>query len=54
MRRAPAAVTVSLDQPGSPRIARALSLLIEEINATPPPGPAFNPRRTAFAGDLGP
>ena len=32
----PAAITVSLEPPGAPRIARALSLLIEEINATPP------------------
>ena len=35
----PAAITVTLDQPGTPRIARALSLLIEEINATPPAMP---------------
>ena len=32
----PAAITVRLEQPGAPRIARALTLLIEEINATPP------------------
>ena len=32
----PAAITVTLEPPGAPRIARALSLLIEEINATPP------------------
>ena len=32
----PAAITVTLDQPGSTRVARALNLLIEEINATPP------------------
>ena len=32
----PAAITVQLDQPGSTRVARALNLLIEEINATPP------------------
>ena len=32
----PAAITVQLEQPGAPRIARALSLLIQEINATPP------------------
>jgi transposase len=36
----PAAITVTLEQPGAPRIARALSLLIEEINATPPAMPA--------------
>jgi hypothetical protein len=35
----PAAITVTLDQPASPRIARALSLLTEEINATPPAMP---------------
>ena len=35
----PAAMTVQLDQPGSARVARALSLLIEEINATPPAMP---------------
>ena len=32
----PAAITVQLDQPGSARVAHALNLLIEEINATPP------------------
>ena len=32
----PATITVTLEPPGAPRIARALSLLIEEINATPP------------------
>ena len=36
---APAAITVTLDQPGSARIARALALLIQEINATPPAMP---------------
>ena len=35
----PAAITVQLDQPGSARIARALALLIQEINATPPAMP---------------
>ena len=35
----PAAITVQLEQPGSPRIARALALLIQEINATPPAMP---------------
>ncbi len=34
-----AAITVQLEQPGPPRIARALSLLIQEINATPPAMP---------------
>ena len=33
------AITVRLQQPGAPRIARALSLLIDEINATPLAGP---------------
>jgi len=35
----PAAITVQLEQPGSARIARALALLIQEINATPPAMP---------------
>jgi hypothetical protein len=33
---APAAITVTLDRPAPPRLARALALLLEEINATPP------------------
>ena len=32
----PAAITVTLEQPRAPRIARAMALLIQEINATPP------------------
>jgi hypothetical protein len=32
----PKAITVRLDQPGSSRVARALELLLDEINATPP------------------
>ncbi|MGH9222707.1 MAG: hypothetical protein ACRD2W_02645, partial [Acidimicrobiales bacterium] len=32
---APRAVTVTLDRPDVPRVARALGLLIDEINATP-------------------
>src|SRR5271154_4379410 len=36
---APAAITVQLDQPGSARVTRALALLIDEINATPPAMP---------------
>jgi len=32
----PGAITVTLEQPAAPRIARALTLLIDEINATPP------------------
>ena len=35
----PQAITVDLDRPGTPRIARALALLIDEINATPPAMP---------------
>jgi hypothetical protein len=29
------AITITLDQPDSPRVARALQLLTEELNATP-------------------
>ena len=36
---APAAITVHLEQPPAPRITRALTLLIQEINATPPAMP---------------
>ncbi|MGH3230664.1 MAG: putative transposase, partial [Streptosporangiaceae bacterium] len=32
----PAAITVDLQTPGTPRVARALALLIDEINHTPP------------------
>ena len=32
----PRVITVTLDPPAAPRIARALALLIDEINATPP------------------
>src|SRR5487761_1217892 len=35
----PGAITVRLEQPGAPRIARALTLLIDAINATPPAMP---------------
>ena len=35
----PAAITVSLQQPDQPRIARALALLIDEISNTPPSMP---------------
>ena len=35
----PAAITVQLGQPGSARVTRALALLIDEINATPPAMP---------------
>ncbi len=33
---APDTITVTLQQPAEPRVARALTLLIEQINATPP------------------
>ena len=36
---APAAVTVALQQPAAPRVARALELLLDEINADPPAMP---------------
>ena len=32
----PAAITVQLDRPDAPRVARALVMLIQQINATPP------------------
>jgi hypothetical protein len=35
----PAAITVQLDPPGEPRIARALDLLLDEINHNPPSMP---------------
>jgi len=35
----PQAITVELDRPGAPRVARALTLLIDEINQTPPAMP---------------
>ena len=43
----PAAITVYLEQPRAPRIARALALLIEEINATPPAMPG-DPRPITY------
>ena len=65
---APAAITVQLDPPGAPRVARALALLIDEINATPPAMPGdtrpityqllqprpFKTLHRATSGDLGP
>jgi hypothetical protein len=36
---APAAITVTLEQPASRRVARALELLLDEINADPPAMP---------------
>ena len=38
----PAAITVTLEQPGSARVARALTLLIDEINAPRPAIPGDN------------
>ncbi|MGH3170850.1 MAG: hypothetical protein ACRDN0_33890, partial [Trebonia sp.] len=35
----PKAITVELDTPDEPRVARALALLLDEINATPPTMP---------------
>ncbi len=35
----PQAITVELQQPDAPRVARALALLIDEINHTPPAMP---------------
>jgi len=35
----PAAITVCLERPPAPRVTRALTLLIQEINATPPAMP---------------
>jgi len=35
----PRAITVELDQPDEPRVTRALALLLDEINATPPSMP---------------
>ena len=36
---APGRITVALHRPGAPRVARALALLIDEINHTPPAMP---------------
>ena len=50
----PAAITVHLEQPGAPRIARALALLIHEINATPPAMPGdHRPITCQLAAPLG-
>ena len=35
----PQAITVEIQRPGAPRVARALALLIDEINHTPPAMP---------------
>ncbi len=38
----PAAITVTLEPPGTPRVTRALALLIDEIDNTPPVIPGDN------------
>ena len=43
----PAAITVTLEPPGAPRVTRALALLIGEINATPPAMPG-DPRPITY------
>jgi hypothetical protein len=43
----PAAITVTLDPPAAPRIARALALLLDEINASPPRMPG-DPRPITY------
>ena len=65
----PGRITVTLQQPGTPRITRGLALLIDEINNNPPAMPGdqrpityqlasrpelFKTRPTARSGDLGP
>jgi hypothetical protein len=58
----PAAVTVTLDAPAPPRLARALALLLDEINTTRPaflatggPSPTGPPpRRPGFNNDQEP
>ncbi|HUY46554.1 MAG TPA: hypothetical protein VMV92_12610 [Streptosporangiaceae bacterium] len=43
----PSAITVTLDPPPAPRIARALALLLDEINASPPRMPG-DPRPITY------
>jgi hypothetical protein len=43
----PGAITVELQRPDAPRVARALNLLIDEINATPPAMPG-DPRPITY------
>ena len=46
----PKNITVTLDQPGQPRVARALALLLAEINTSPPtPCPATAKPSTTYA-----
>ncbi|MGH3288683.1 MAG: hypothetical protein ACRDPD_29065 [Streptosporangiaceae bacterium] len=47
MTYTPGAITVELQKPGAPRIARALALLIDEINHTPPTLPG-DPRPITY------
>lgn len=46
----PQTITVELDQPGPPRLTRALTLLLEEINTTPPHIPG-DPRPITYTID---
>ena len=43
----PAGITVTLETPGTPRVARALALLLDEINHTPPAIPG-DPRPITY------
>ena len=43
----PAGITVTLETPGAPRVARALALLLDEINHTPPAMPG-DPRPITY------
>ena len=43
----PAAITVTLGQPAAPRIARALGLVLDEINTAPPRMPG-DPRPITY------
>ena len=44
----PTRITVTIDQPHAPRIARALNLLIDQINNTPPKL-AGDPRKITYS-----
>ncbi|MCA1710084.1 MAG: hypothetical protein LC808_45075 [Actinobacteria bacterium] len=43
----PHTITVTLDRPATPRLTRALTLLLDEINTTPPRLPA-DPRPITY------
>ncbi len=48
-------ITVELQQPDSPRVTRALALLLDEINAAPPSLPGDNrPISYQLTADLTP